>query len=94
MHVFLLISYTSMSLFFFSSDESLLQEDNAEVSSLNSEFANCVRLTDPSDEAVLTSGIGRYAHNQAYPSTKFLSSNQRYEHHLFPLVVIYMHFWS
>ncbi|CAD5195550.1 dual specificity protein kinase YAK1 homolog isoform X1 [Musa acuminata AAA Group] len=59
------------------SDESLLQEDNAEVSSLNSEFANCVRLTDPSDEAVLTSGIGRYAHNQAYPSTKFLSSNQR-----------------
>ncbi|CAL9038460.1 unnamed protein product [Musa banksii] len=61
------------------SDESLLQEDNAEFNSLNSEFTSCVCLGEPSDASTLTTKIGRYGHghNQANPSSKFLSSNQR-----------------
>lgn len=72
-------AHTSIS-FFFPSDESLLQEDNAEFNSLNSEFTSCVCLGEPSDASTLTSKIGRYGHghNQANPSSKFLSSNQRY----------------
>ncbi|URE39949.1 Protein kinase domain [Musa troglodytarum] len=62
------------------SDESLLQEDNAEFNSLNSEFTSCVCLGEPSDASTLTSKNGRYGHghNQANPSSKFLSSNQRH----------------
>lgn len=64
----------------FPSDESLLQEDNGDSSSLSIEFVNCLHLDDPSDVTSLASGNNRYnhGHNQARLSSKFLSSNQRY----------------
>ncbi|WOL09496.1 hypothetical protein Cni_G18249 [Canna indica] len=62
------------------SEESFLQEDNTDSISLNSEFVNSLHLGNPSDTAILTSGIGRYGHghNQARPNPKFLSSSQRW----------------
>ncbi|XP_042382473.1 dual specificity protein kinase YAK1 homolog isoform X1 [Zingiber officinale] len=61
------------------SDESLLQEDNGDISSLSTEFVNCVHLDDPSDVTSFSSGNNRYSHgqNQARLNSKFLSSNQR-----------------
>ncbi|KAG6481673.1 dual specificity protein kinase YAK1 homolog [Zingiber officinale] len=61
------------------SDESLLEEDNIDSSSLRTEFANCTRLDDRSDVASLACENNRYSlgHNQARVSSNFVPSNQR-----------------
>lgn len=78
-----------ISFFPFPSDESLLEEDSIDSSSLRTEFANCAHLDDPSDVASFVGGNNRYSlgHNQARVSSKFLPSNQRYHNHLFHFVI-------